>query len=59
MECKDGNTLRLAFADLIDTLWNVKLDLMVLGDRYWRDLIDTLWNVKEESGIVTSGPFWI
>ena len=36
--------------DLIDTLWNVKLENESLRDEVFFDLIDTLWNVKELLG---------
>ena len=37
--------------DLIDTLWNVKLENESLRDEVFFDLIDTLWNVKSFSDI--------
>ena len=33
-------------ADLIETLWNVKINAAVIILRSRRDLIETLWNVK-------------
>ena len=32
--------------DLIDTLWNVKIDEVRADIKDMKDLIDTLWNVK-------------
>ena len=49
VECKDrrrSSTCPIRFADLIDTLWNVKLDETALTEWLTVDLIDTLWNVK-------------
>ena len=34
------------FADLIDTLWNVKEGKKFTKQQRCSDLIDTLWNVK-------------
>ena len=32
--------------DLIETLWNVKLEILQKIRDAWMDLIETLWNVK-------------
>ena len=34
--------------DLIDTLWNVKVEEQMFIEQLEFDLIDTLWNVKSE-----------
>ena len=48
MECKVKDNLVgfLRPLDLIDTLWNVKSNLIADLQNIPVDLIDTLWNVK-------------
>ena len=49
MECKAAlaESSGSAAADLIDTLWNVKVYVAFFHKESLPDLIDTLWNVKE------------
>ena len=49
VECKDIPvcTFDVEFWVLIETLWNVKLNITLADAQYAEVLIETLWNVKK------------
>ena len=49
VECKYQTQymMKMHFADLIDTQWNVNIDMLVVIQTVSGDLIDTQWNVNQ------------
>ena len=55
-KCRSYHLLELRWVlELIDTLWNVNGDKLVLTKSLFPELIDTLWNVNKISIVLPFG----